>query len=138
MHGDDDWPTEPVPASTYRLALRAEALPGQLSPAAVRPHRDVRRRLRELDAALDRCGNPALAGELRGATAGLRELLAGRFPLASPLARPAEPGSAGRHRGPVTSGAPRTPCRSTGTSPPDREASTGARQAGAGRPTVNP
>jgi hypothetical protein len=78
-----DRPTEPVLAAPYRLALRAEALPGHLPPSAVRLHREVRRRLRELDLVLDQARDPVVADELRGATAGLRELLASHFPLHS-------------------------------------------------------
>lgn len=83
MRDRDDWPTEPVLASTNRLALRDEALPRTLKPSAIRLHRQVRRRLRELDLALDRATDTYLAEELRGATASLRELLACHFPLNS-------------------------------------------------------
>jgi hypothetical protein len=79
----DDRPTEPVLAAPHRLALRDEALPAHLAPSAVRLHREVRRRLRELDFVLDHARDPVLANELRGATASLRELLAGHFPLHS-------------------------------------------------------
>lgn len=83
MRNDDGWPTEPVLASPYRLALRDEALPGNLSPSAVRLHREVRRRMRELDLALAQARDPRLAAELRCAVSSLRELLAGHFPLGS-------------------------------------------------------
>lgn len=83
MHDPDDRPPEPVLVAPHRLALRAEALPAHLPASAVRLHRDVRRRLRELDLALDQARDPLLAAELRGATASLRELLAGHFPLHS-------------------------------------------------------
>jgi hypothetical protein len=83
VRDNDDWPAEPVLASTGRLALRAEELPGHLSPAAVRLHREVRRRLRELELVLDQCREPHLATELRGATTSLHELLACHSPLGS-------------------------------------------------------
>lgn len=81
-HGADV-PTEPVLVAPYRAALRAEALPRHLPASAVRLHREVRRRLRELDMAVEHARDPLLATELRCATAGLRELLAGHFPLLS-------------------------------------------------------
>jgi hypothetical protein len=46
-------------------------------------HREVRRRLRELDVRLDGLADRELAAELRGATTLLRELLASHFPLGS-------------------------------------------------------
>ena len=80
-HAGDE--TEPVLLPRYRTALRAESLPRHLPPAAVRLHREVRRRLQELDLAVDHASDPVAGAELQLAAAGLRELLAGHLPLHS-------------------------------------------------------
>ncbi|MCY7342071.1 MAG: hypothetical protein LH603_09550 [Pseudonocardia sp.] len=73
--------TETVLLPAHRTALRAESLPPHLPVAAIRLHREVRRRMHELELAADHGRDPWLARELRRATAGLRELLAGHLPL---------------------------------------------------------
>lgn len=73
--------TEPVLPPRHRTALRAESLPPQLSASAVRLHREVRRRMHELDLAVEHGRDPWLGQELHRATAGLRELLGGHLPL---------------------------------------------------------
>ena len=79
----DDVPDEPVLQPRHRAALRAESLPPHLSPSAVRLHREVRRRMHELDLAVEHGRDPWTGRELRHAAAGLRELLAAHLPLHS-------------------------------------------------------
>ncbi|MGI5125241.1 hypothetical protein ACQEVB_00360 [Pseudonocardia sp. CA-107938] len=72
---------EPVLAPRHRTFLRAESLPRHLPVAAVRLHRQVRRRLHELDLAAEHGRDRWTAQELRRAASSLRELLAMHMPF---------------------------------------------------------